>query len=307
LNPDGNLLWEQKLEADPAVPPIQDGKGNLYLIDANAGLNSFNKNGLNWRFQSDAANIPASGQIIGPEGNIYYVVTNYSQAYIQAVSNDGNELWETQARTRDFYNELHISSDGEFISLAENLIQTNTGEIIEYDPENKIDEYIFSENGQNFLRSLHTIKQWQLGSSGIEILSEGMVSEENTTLRPPLASSADSNGILWLSYPERYTGGGIIIVWMTPEGEILGRHVVERSFQNIVSIDMEKSLLTECIGFEDTQTIECTAYSPKSFEPIWEVVAKDIPSYYAGMLIEDYLYLFGEEIYAVFVGEPTIP
>jgi hypothetical protein len=70
---------------------------------------------------------------------------------------------------------------------------------------------------------------------------------------------------------------------------------------------MEKSLLTECIGFEDTQTIECTAYSPKSFEPIWEVVAKDIPSYYAGMLIEDYLYLFGEEIYAVFVGEPTIP
>ena len=306
MDTDGNILWEDTLNADPAEPSLMDESGTLYIIDINGGLNAINKDGLKWRFQSEAADMPAHGFTLGSNGNIYYVVTNYSKGYIQAVSNEGENLWATQTTTRDFYDGLNISSDGSFISLAENLLQTNDGMIVEYSPADIIDEYIFSSNGQNFLRSTHTVREWRLGASGIEILNEGLVSEENTTLRPPLGSMADSNGIVWLFYPEKYTGGGTIIVWMSPNGEIIGRHLLERNFQNITSIDSEKSQLTKCTEFESEQTMECKTYSAKSGELIWEVFLKDIPHYYGGKIIDNFLYLYAEDnsIYELFIGEP---
>ncbi|MGB5843312.1 MAG: PQQ-binding-like beta-propeller repeat protein [Anaerolineales bacterium] len=309
IDPDGEILWEQTLQVDPAEPALHDDKGNLYLIDAEGGVNSFDRNGLKWRFQSEAANIPAHGLALGPEGNIYYVVTNYSKGFIQAVSHDGEPLWVVQATTRDFYDDLHISNDGKYISLAGNLVSTDTGEMIEYQSAGNVDEFIFSDNGQNFLRSLHTVSEWRIGPSGFEVLSNGIVSEEDTTLRPPLASSADSNGIVWLYYPEKYTGGGIIIVWMAPDGELLGNHLYDRNFYTIVSADMERSILTECRWFEESRSLDCNAYTPTSDDPIWSVNLKDILSYDGGFIDGNHLYLFGEEneLFVVFLGEPTMP
>jgi hypothetical protein len=309
LDSDGNLLWVQELEAEPAELPILDRSGNYYLLDLNGGLYSFDKDGLNWRFQSQAANLPAHGFTMGPDKNIYYVVTDYGKGFIQAVSPAGNEVWVAQTSTRDFYDDLHLSSDGRFISIAENLFDANNGQTIEYDPTVKIDEFIFGENGQKFLRSVHTVNEWQLGSSGVKVLNEGIVSEEDTTLRPPLGSSADSNGIVWLYYPEKYTGGGIIIVWMTADGDLLGRHLIERNAHTVVAYDMESSLLTECRGFEETQTLECEAYSPTSVEPIWKALLKDIPPFIGGVIEGDHIYLFGEDnsITAVFIGSPKVP
>ncbi len=306
LDSDGNLLWNQELEAEPAELPILDGSGNYYLLDLNGGLYSFDEDGLNWRFQSEAAKIPAHGFTIGPGGNIYYVVTNYNKGIIQAVSPTGNDLWVAQTTTRDFYDDLHISNDGRFISIAENLFDANNGQTIDYDPLDKIDEYIFGENGQNFLRSVHTVNEWQLESSGVEVLSEGIVSEVDTTLRPPLGSSADSIGIVWLYYPEKYTGGGIIIVWMSSEDGLLGRHLLDRNAHTVVSIEIENSLLTECIGFDEIQTMECKAYLSISEEPIWEVDLEDIPPFIGGVIEGDHIYLFGENnsITAVFIGSP---
>jgi len=309
LDPDGNLLWYQELEAEPAELPILDGSGNYYLLDLNGGLYYFDENGLNWRFQSQAANLPAHGFTLGPDGNIFYVVTDYSKGFIQAVSPTGNNLWVAQTTTRDFYDDLHISSDGRFISIAENLFDANNGQNIVYDPAEKINEYIFGENGQNFLRSVHTVNEWQFGSSGVEVLSGGIISEVDTTLRPPLGSSADSNGIVWLYYPEKYTGGGIIIVWMSSEGGLLGRHLLERNAHTVFSIEMEKSLLTECKGFDEIQTMGCKAYLSTSEEPIWEVDLENIPPFFGGVIEGDHIYLFGEDnsITAVFIGSPKIP
>ena len=307
LDTDGNLLWDQELEAEPAELPILDGSGNYYLLDLNGGLYSFAEDGLNWRFQSEAAEIPAHGFTIDTRGNIYYVVTNYIKGVIQAVSPTGNELWVAQTTTRDFYDDLHISNDGRFISIAENLFDANNGQTIDYDPVDRIDEYIFGENGQNFLRSVYTVNEWQLGSSGVEVLNEGIVSEVGTTLRPPQGSSADSNGIVWLYYPEKYTRGGIIIVWMSPEDGLLGRHLLDKNAHTVVSIEIENSLLTECIGFDESQSMECKAYLSISDEPIWEVDLEDIPPFIGGVIEGDHIYLFGEDnsITAVFIGSPN--
>jgi len=309
MNSDGDILWEHNLESEPAEHPIVDERGNLYLIDDDAAVNAFDKNGFKWRFQSDAADIPANGIALGPEGTFYYVVTNYSKAFIQAVSNEGEQLWVVQSTTRDFYDELHISSDGKYVSLAENLVSTESGELVEYETGSTVDEFIFAGNGQNYFRSLHTVSEWQIGSSGIEILSSGIVSEEDTILRPPLASSADSHGIVWLYYPERYVGGGIIVVWMAPDGELLGNHLYDRNFQTIIAVDMERSFLRECIWFKESQSIDCNVYSPASENPVLSMTIKDITSYAGGFIDGDFLYIFGEEneLFPIYLGEPTFP
>jgi ABC-type dipeptide/oligopeptide/nickel transport system permease subunit/sugar lactone lactonase YvrE len=304
INKEGKTLWEEVLVAEPAEHPIVDENGNFYLLDLNAGLNSFNKDGFNWRFESEAADIPAHGFTIGPDGTIYYVVTNYSKAYIEAVSPAGIGLWTVKTTTRDFYDELHISSDGRFLSVAENLFDTHGGELIEYDPGDKINEYIFGGNGHNFMRSLHTVREWQLSPAGIEILSEGIVSEEDTILKPPLGSSVDANGNVWLYYPERNIGGDIIIVWISSSGDLLGRHLLERNQHTIFDFDMDNSLLTECTVFDDTRTLQCMAYSPISDEPIWQILLNDIPLFQSGYIDDGIAYLFDEEnvITAVYIG-----
>lgn len=305
----GKTLWEETLVAEPAEYPIVDDHGNFYLLDLDAGLNAYTKDGLQWRFQSEAANLPAHGFTLGPEGNIYFVVTDYSRGYIQAVSPGGKELWSTTVTTIDFYDDLHISHDGKFISLAENLIDTTNGEIIGYQSGDKIDEFIFSANGQNYLRSQHTVNRWQPSPSGIEILSGGMVSEEDTSLRPPIGSTADSNGIVWLFYRENYSSGGTFIVWMSPDGELLNRHLVSRDSHSFDAYDMENSTLTDCMYFDASQTLECEAYTPYSAEPFWIQSISDIPAYDYGFIEGKYLYLFSREdnkVTAVYLGDPSL-
>ena len=70
----GNTLWEEALVAEPAEHPIVDENGNYYLLDLNAGLTSFSKDGLNWRFQSEAADIPAHGFALSP---VHYFLRCY--------------------------------------------------------------------------------------------------------------------------------------------------------------------------------------------------------------------------------------
>jgi hypothetical protein len=307
LNASGDILTEQTLQAGPGQPPLLDDNGMLFLLDTDGGLNAINHDGVVWRFQSDAATIPAHGFVLGPEGNIYFVVTNYSQAYIQAVSSEGENLWVSMVETRDFYDDLRLSHDGKFISLASDLFQTSDGEIIDYNPSNKIDEYIFSENGQNFYRSLHSVSEWQMGQSGIQIISEGTVSEENTALRPPLGADADASGIIWLYYPSSYSGRGVNIVWMDASGNLLGRHSLEMDFQSIISTDLGSSSLTDCTGFQDTRTMDCKLFFSKSSEAAGEVLLTEIPEFYSGFILEDFLYLFSNDnsIYTYYIGEPV--
>ena len=308
MDADGQVLWEETLESIPAEHPLIDQQGNIYIIDNDAALLAFDKNGLLWRFQPSTADIPAHGKALDADGNIYYVITDYSKGYIQSISRDGQERWVTEATTIDFYDQLEISPDGEYLALAENLVLTENGELVDYANSNETDAFIFAENGQNFMRALHTVRQWQLGPSGLEILSSGIVSEEDTTLRPPLAASADSNGIVWLYYPERYVGGGIIIVWMSPDGELLGNHLFDRSSHTLIDADMERSLLTECRWFDETESIDCSAYSPTVDDPLWTVTIPGVSRFSNGFIDGEIIYLFGEndELISVFIGEPRI-
>ena len=100
-----------------------------------------------------------------------------------------------------------------------------------------------------------------------------------------------------------------MVVWMSPNGELLGNHLYDRNFQTIVSVDMDRSVLTECIWFEETNSINCNAYSPYSEEPVWSVNLQDIPSFHGGYIDGNFMYIFGDdnEISSIYLGSPSSP
>lgn len=301
---DGSSIWEQPLESDPAEYPILDDDGNLYLIEENASLNVFNSQGLKWRFHPEIAQIPGHGMVYDAEGNFYYVVTNYSKGFIQALSPSGDELWITQVTTRNFYDPLKISSDGALLSLSENLVDTSNGEIITYDYDDRIDEFIFGGDGRNYLRSLHTVEEWVIGQSGFEIINSGSVSDEETSSRPPMGAEADANGIVWLYYQDSFDRRNYFVVWLSAEGDLMGRKSIEWDQSTVISFDFENSLIHECKGFSETQTLECASYSPFSEEPVQKVSIANVPPFFHGSFHNNYLYMISVDnsLMAVYLG-----
>lgn len=297
LDLEGNHLWDQPLEGTPARDPILDEKGNLYLLDIDARLYLFNSNGLQWQFQSEAAPMPARGLVIGPEGNSYYTVTDYGKVFIQAVSPDGMELWATRANTREIYDELRINRDGKFVSIAEDLLDAQNGEILEVDPGERVDEIIFGLDGKNYARALHTIWEWKSGPSGIEFINKAKVSEGEATIRQPLFTRVDSNGIIWVYYPSGAAGGAMIVVWITPEGELLGRYQYDGyyHFGRILNFNLENSSITECMYFEESLSLECAVYSPNTDGPNTILMMDYKEPFAGGILIDEYLYIVNED------------
>ena len=149
--------------------------------------------------------------------------------------------------------------------------------------------------------------EWQTGANGLIILNQGNVSDDDTSLRPPLWSEADANGVIWLYYPERYVGGGIVIVWMTAEGELIGRFLIERNSQVINSISLDDSTLTECRNFEEDQILDCLVYSPLFDEPLMQNSIANIDPFEYGFLEENRAYLISENnnLVVVEIGKPT--
>jgi peptide/nickel transport system permease protein len=309
IDPEGNIRWEETYEGEPGIRPIQDGNGNLYFLNDKGVISVIDKDGIRWSFQSEAAPIPANGFGVGPDGNIYYVVTDYSKAFIQAVTSGGKELWVSRATTHERYDDLHISEDGKYVSLAENLFDAKNGELVEVNPENKVDEYFFGTDGRNYFRSLHSVYEWQLDSSEFVILNQGTVSDEDSSLRTPLSSAADANGIIWMFYPGGTFGGEVNIIWMTAEGELLGSHYLERNSQVFNSFDLDTSTFTECRGFEETRTLECSLYSPQFDEPLTQISIKEIDPFLYGFLKDNRVYLIDEDqnLTVINIGNLSLP
>jgi sugar lactone lactonase YvrE len=277
VSPAGELLWEVPLEGDPAHVPVGDDQGRIYLTDSQAVLYAFDSSGLLWRFQSEAAPHSANGLATGPDGLVYYVVTNRSMGIIQAVSSAGEGLWATQVRTSNFYDPLQVSQDGRLVALSQDLLDARNGERLALEAPVLVDEYLFGEDGGNYLRSVHTVMSWQLSPGGIEILNSAAMGEGNIVSRPPRGARVDRNGLIWLYYPEN-------LVWLSQDGQVLGTHYYGGGPGVFIIEDYTQSRLVNCHHFQDSETLECLAYGPGSETPVWKTAIPGIPFFVTGEL-----------------------
>ena len=267
LDPLGEVAWEETLDAEP-YRWSYDSKG-LYLTDTAAGLYVFTSQGLKWKFRSPAGQRSASGSVRGPEGNIYYTVTPSSRGFVQAVSADGAALWATEARTGNFYHTPQVSPDGKLVFLKDDVFDAETGALLDVEVPFRVDEYLMGEDGNLYLRSDHTVVQWQYGEAGFEVLNTISWNHSQFSSSPPFFAWIDEEGLVSLVYRAGQ-------VWLNPKGEVVAIQRSPGSSSTLQRFDPETQIVSEC-KWQIGSTLVCSASKAGSNQALWEVEIAGVP------------------------------
>jgi outer membrane protein assembly factor BamB len=299
LDAQGNLLWETPLEARPYRYPMRTEQDTFYLTDKKGGLYAFGTRGLRWSFHATVAPYTASGLTVAQDGTIYYTVTNYSNGYLQAVSAEGQGLWATRTKTDMFYDEPLVSPEGRLVFVKDNVFDAQTGELLTIEFPLRVDELIIGMDGHLYLRTDHTITEWRIGEQGFEIVQQAEWGARTRGAAPPYYTVVDKNSAIWLTY-----GGNI--VWIKPDGTVLGVHRRANSSGQIYQPDYENTLLTECNYFALDKSFDCATFTPQAEEPIWKVTIAGLPSHEYTFIQGRYAYVMGKDhmLYKTYLGEP---
>jgi outer membrane protein assembly factor BamB len=296
IGPEGEVAWEHELEARLAEHPTLTKDGIVYLVDEQGGLSAFVATGFRWRFQSQAASRPANSAVAGPDGKVYYTVTDLSRGFVQAVSPDGQGLWVTQAETGAIYEYLQVSPDGTLVFLKEDVFSAENGQLLDFETPVRVSEYIMGRDGRTYLQSGHSVIQWQLGPDGFEELQTTTWDHSRLGNFPPLIS-VDANQIYWVNYFET-------LLWMAPDGRVLNTFKPAP----LAHYDLDHSRLIECRTEPGSEDLVCSAFAPGETEPVWQGRVSGVPDFDFGQarLIEGYLYVLGEgqTLYKFWIGEP---
>lgn len=284
--PNGLLLWEQPLEASPYSDPAAQG-GVFYLLDVAARLYAFDANGPLWSLQSQAADNTAGDLALSPEGTAYYVATNFSQGYLQAVSPAGQDLWATGVETELFYNQPKVSPAGDLVSLREDLFDAQTGELQHYETTVKIDEYVFGLDGNLYARSGGSVVQLDIQGDRLEAVRQANPSGASGALTFPRSLVVDQNSVIWLTYgdfPERE------LTWYSNEGDLLGSRTLSFIQGSASDPDYASSRVLLCQSDENFEATLCGLYSPLASNPVWEERFNNLPGFSNSQTREGFTY-----------------
>lgn len=305
LAPTGQKIWEFTLDAPPKTMPLLSG-AVYYVIDENANLYAFDANGLVWRFQSTAAPYAANGLAAGPDGRVYYTVTNFSRAYLQAVSSQGEDLWLVELQTDLFYDPLTISQDGQLVAIRDDLVDTASGQRVELNPPVEVDEYYLGHDGLAYVRSGQSLMQLERPSGGFEATHTVDLTAAGTGSLPPRTVVIDENHIFWLFYWGNSDGRNQL-VWLSQDGVVLGDQTLpEFPSGFILRPDYRNSKVMACRSTQDFQLLECALRSPFVSVPLWEMRFEGRGGLYDGsMIAENYLYFqtWDSTLHKLYLGE----
>lgn len=297
LNPKGELAWEYRLDAIP-YRWNQDA-GEVFITDSQAGLYTFSSQGLKWKFKSAAGLRSASGAVKGPNGNLYYTVTPSSKGIVQAVSSDGKGLWATEVNTGSFYHRPQVSSDGNSVFLRDDVIDAETGQLLGVNVPVQVDEYIIGGDGKLYLRSGHTVIEWQYGQDGFEIINT--ISWNHSQFSgQPFSTWVNTEGLVGMSYRGAQ-------VWVNPDGEVIAVIRYPSSGSTLQKVNPDSEMVTEC-DWQVSQKLRCSAFEFGSSQALWQVEIDDVPKldFWNSIWTDEDLYVLGENsLHKYFIGNPV--
>ncbi len=271
LTPSGEELWHVTLESGTTGSPALDRTGNIYVADKSGGLYKINQGGvILWHFQSTAGNRTHSGPVIGPNDVIYYTVGTAATGFIQAVSEQGEALWNAQIHTPSFHEAPMPSKHGDYLFLKNDLFDARSGVFIQPETNLKIIRYFSGEDGNNYLISGLNIIQWQLVDNQIEVID--ITEWDSRTFNPQIVANdfgVSENGIARMLFTT--SGGSSRMVWISLDDEFLGTARIPSSSGKITAALSDQTYLV-CGGRPfDKLTLNCYAVSPMSINPLWKI------------------------------------
>jgi hypothetical protein len=218
INADGELVWEIPLENPLGNYPHWRFENRFYIVDKNAVLYAFDRNGLLWVYHPEIADKPANGFGVGPDGSVYYKITDSSTGFVQALNAEGEPIWSAELETDFFYDPLVINQDGSLVFVRDNIIDTRSGQLLDLEIPVYARQFIMGDDGKSYLQSDFSIHQWQIGATGFEILQSASFEEYVPITRPPYIQ-VNNKSVIWV-YPG--TRSGMYTIWLLPDGTYVG-------------------------------------------------------------------------------------
>ncbi|MGW8143724.1 MAG: hypothetical protein ACWGN2_04975 [Anaerolineales bacterium] len=287
MSPMGDILWEVPLDSEPYGLPSVRG-GVFYLQDKEAGLHIFDANGLVWDLKSDMAPITATEISIGVDGSIYYLVTNYSESFLQAFGSDSRDLWVSRLDREDFYKQAFVSPDGQFVSQGNDLMFADNGEKLNPQLSIGVDEYVFGRDGYLYALMDQDVIQFEVVGNQVEVIKEISWLDGAKLDSQPTSLHVDANGVIWIEFGESLNKQ---LVWINQQGELIRTFNMENTLGFYGDPDYIGSRLLFCITVMDFNTTDCGLYSALQREALWEETAVDLPLFTSSHAQGEYIYL----------------
>ena len=303
----GNKLWEYEMPDDPHSQSPHTEIDVQYMVDTKGSLFAFDAGGLQWQFQPEEDTYTAAGVVIGPNGNLYYTITDRKKTYVVSVSPEGEKQWVTQVQTQDIYDPVRVTVDGRYVFLKDDAFDAATGELLEFDIPIEVTEFIPGFDGRTYLRSGHTVMEWQNGADGFQLLQTDTWHHDAFDNFDPSSSGVDENQLIWLFYEGNFTAGyGTQLVWITLQGEVKESHFWSRSSQRLAMPDYKNSRIIECSYIDADSSMVCEVINSDIDTSVWDITLPNIPEYEGGFIQGEYIYIqtSDDQLVAIFIGSP---
>ena len=312
LEPDGNVIWQSSLPANPVGTPGLNGSGEVFVTDKEGGLSKITSGGeIEWQYQPEDPQPATTGPVVAPDGTIYYVQARI----IQAVSSDGKSLWRAQPGGDAPPSELvYLNPDGDLLFWGAAVLDVQDGSLMRWDALPQSGRYFTGADGENYLVDGHKVIHWEITPDGArELKAIDWDHEKYSIARTSKDAGVTPDGLTWLFYTgfARSWGFGedTRVIWLDEGGKLIGNafHPVRNS--QVIAVDQNATLYA-CGNLELGYGLpECQAFSPRSGEPIWKLRLEDSTQVAGGALVPGRLYVATQEghLYAIGAGEPLLP
>jgi peptide/nickel transport system permease protein len=270
LDPSRNELWKADLPVMPVRSPAIGPQGDIYVSDEEGGLSKFSTDGdFNWRFLPLGGREATSGPIVASDGNIYYTRVDH----IQAVSPEGEGLWEAFAHDA-YVEESPILSAGEaYIFLYDGALAASNGAKLALQglPVEQLKfttpAFFVGANGKTYLRTGNEIYGWSLTESGVNVDPVISWNYQNQVVMPPVSQGAAPDDTVWMFYSMDY--GDTRLVWLDKNSKMLWDLQPAERQSHLMAIDKDYSIYicSENYGVQ----VNCKSYAFGSNTPRWNL------------------------------------
>jgi len=308
LHPAGHILWQAALPAAPVGSPAVSAAGEVYQADKGGHLSAFAPDGaLRWRYTPPESKPSIVGPLVGPDGTIYHTVGSS----VQALSAEGQALWQTRAKTFRTLLPLQLSEEERLLFWADDAFQVQDGTLLELESLVNADQYMAGKDGQLYLRDDHTVMQWRRNGPKLEIVQSALwdYTRFANVQAPPDGAGVTREGVIWILYSEWRNAG---LVWLDPTGQVLGAQSSTLAGGQLVKV-LDRDATAFMCGVGNLGATRgsylCAAFTPNGEDAIWQVTlerGENMPRFgevRGGVLVPGRLYVALEGGVLFAVGE----
>jgi peptide/nickel transport system permease protein len=306
LSPAGEVLWQVELSFTPVKSPALGPDGEIYITDAAGGLSVYTPNGeLVWRYAPTGGWEATSGPVVASDGTIYYTRVED----IQAVSEDGEPLWQSFAYDGYVESPPVLSGVESYIFLRDGALASSSGAELVLDglpvEELKftVPAFFVGANGKTYFRTGHEVYSWQATQEGVELDPKITWDYEGQSLISPFDQGATPGDLIWLFYAGDFFDTRL--VWLDKNSNLVSNYRPPDRQSKLIAID-EESVSYVCSD-NFNLGVNCKAYRLNSNNPLWVLELGDHMSVVGGALAPDRIYIAVDRgmLFAVGAGEDT--